>query len=227
MPLLETPELLSTLAIEKLILAENGPSIIKEDFNLCLTSLADQGQVSDCLTDPFQAFSSLNRKISREEALHQQYPTFSKSQLAQLFTSYWTDDIDLVFFYDCPQTGAQGHLNINGLNLSLEPALPLASWLSGIDSKVLAGRALFERTFQERKELINSLLKSKMSESSPVRVILSYTPEMTLKDGYVFALIESNNFPFRIALLPIKVLIGNTSWLNEAEYEFEVVDSRY
>jgi hypothetical protein len=46
--------------------------------------------------------------------------------------------------------------------------------LSGIDSKVLAGRALFERTFQERKELINSLVSSKMSESCPVRVLVSH-----------------------------------------------------
>lgn len=182
-PLLETPELLTTLAIEKLILAESGPNIIKENFNLCISSLADQGQISNCLTDPFRAFLTINRNTSREEALHQQYPTFSKTQIGQLFTNYWTDDIDLVFFFECPHSGAQGHLNINGLNLSLEPALPLASWLSGIDSKVLAGRALFERTFQERKELINSLLKSKMSESSPVRVILSYTPEMIMNDG--------------------------------------------
>ncbi len=71
---------------------------------------------------------------------------------------------------------------ISELNLSLEPPLPLARWLSAVDSKVLAGRALFERTFQERKELIHSLLSSKMSESSPVRVLLFHPSLAAIDD---------------------------------------------
>ena len=120
----------------------------------------------------------------RTEYLHQLYPSFTPSQLSELFTIYWSDDVDLAFFYECPKTGAQGHLAISGLNLSLEPPLPLASWLSGIDSKVLAGRALFERTFQERKELIHSLVSSKMSESSPIRVLVSHPSSAPIKVGH-------------------------------------------
>jgi hypothetical protein len=82
-------------------------------------------------------------------------------------------------------TGVQGHITLTGLNLSLEPALPIAGWFSGLDSKALAGRALFERTFRERKELINSLLKLRAGDTSPIRVIVECPTEACLSnDGY-------------------------------------------
>jgi hypothetical protein len=114
----------------------------------------------------------ISRTRTRFNSLHLQYPTFSFSQLKELFTLYWSDDLDIACFFECPVTGVQGHINVTGLNLSLEPALPIASWFSGIDAKVLAGRALFERTFRERKELINSLLKVRVGDSSPVRLLI-------------------------------------------------------
>lgn len=185
-PVLTTPEFQTTLAIERLVLAEAAQKMSTRDYLINLTSLASQGNCSDCITEPFQGFFSSARNSIRKETLHLLYPSFSSVQLAELFTLYWTDDIDLVFFYECPKTGAHGHLSISGLNLSLEPSLPLASWLSGIDSKVLAGRALFERTFQERKELINSLVSSKMSESSPVRVLVFHDSAIEIHSSRYF-----------------------------------------
>ena len=177
----DSPEFATTLAIERLVLAENPIALSAENYEIKVTSIAAKGQCNDCTTAPIQGFLSLSRNLVRKESLHQLYPSFSPSQLSDLFSLYWSDDLDLAFFFDCPKTGKRGHLMISELNLSLEPPLPLASWLSGIDSKVLAGRALFERTFQERKELIQSLLSSTMSESSPIRV-LSFHPSLAAID---------------------------------------------
>jgi hypothetical protein len=178
------PEFITTFAIERLVLAQDQQKLSIPDCSLFFTSLASTFQLSDCSSLPLQALLSKSKNSSKLEALHQQYPTFSLKQLIELFTKYWSDDLDLLFFFEGPDSTMQGHIAITGLNLSLEPPLPLASWLSGLDSKTLAGRALFERTFQERKELINSLLKSKMSDSSPVRVILHFEPEHALNNGY-------------------------------------------
>jgi hypothetical protein len=129
--------------------------------------------------------AQISRTRTRLNSLHQQYPTFTFAQLKELFTLYWSDDLDFTCFFECPVTGVQGHIAVTGVNLSLEPALPIASWFSGIDSKVLAGRALFERTFRERKELINSLLKVRAGDSSPVRILIRCDPVAELSaDGY-------------------------------------------
>jgi hypothetical protein len=177
-----TPEMLTTFAIERLVLAEDPRKLKVPDLNLKISSFASASHTSDCLTRPFQQFLSLSRNTSRLAALHQLYPSFTTEQLTELFTLYWSDDLELVCFYDSPTGEFSGHISVPGLNLSLEPPLPLAGWLSGLDSKTLAGRALFERTFQERKQLISSLLKSKMSESSPVRVMINFTPSAKLSD---------------------------------------------
>lgn len=208
-----TPEFQTTFAIEKFILAEDPSKLSIPDVKVLVTSLAMPSQTNDCLTLPIQSFLASSRNTSRIAALRLQYPSFSTKQLTDLFTLFWSEDFDLVCFYECPDSKIHGHLTISGLNLSLEPPLPLAGWLSGIESKTLAGRALFERTFQERKELISSLLKSKMSESSPVRVMITFAPISTLVDGF--------------AVVPVTVRICNTSWMHLANYEFEVVDRRY
>lgn len=181
-----TPEMLTTFAIERLVLAEDPRKLNAPDLNLQITSCASVAQINDCTTEPFQEFLSLSRNTSRLAALHQLYPSFTPEQLTELFTLYWSDDLELICFYDSPSGDFSGHVSIPGLNLSLEPPLPLAGWLSGLDSKTLAGRALFERTFQERKQLISSLLKSKMSETSPVRVMINCpsSSKLDVDEGY-------------------------------------------
>ena len=166
--------------------------------------------MGSCLTTPFRTFSQICRSRSRLIALHQQYPTMSKEQLTGMFSLYWSDDIDIACFYECP-SGIHGHITITGLTLSLESPLPIESWFSGLDAKALAGRALFERTFRERKELVDSLVKNKLSDSSPVRLILNCNPQVGIgADGFV--------------LVPVQVSIGNTSCTHEAQYNFEAVN---
>lgn len=117
--------------------------------------------------------------------------------------------------------GSHGHVTISGINLSLEPPLPISGWFSGLDPKTLAGRALFERTFRERKELISSLLKSKMGDSSPVRVIVYCDQEVNPdRNGYLKLI-------FRDHILDIRVVVANTSWMHQATYEFEALSKSH
>lgn len=165
----------------------------------------------DSSTTSAQSLIFYTRTLAKLNSLKQQYPGLTVDQLLTFFALYWTDDLDLVLFYNCMEAQFKGHLTLNGLNFSLEPALPIAGWFSGLDEKVLAGRALFERTFRERKELITSLLKSKMSDSLPIRVILKCQADTKLDGDYV--------------VFPVTFLIANTSWMHQVEFDFDVNDA--
>ncbi|KAJ2997083.1 hypothetical protein HDV02_005897 [Globomyces sp. JEL0801] len=202
--LLSTPEFMTTLALERLVLMEDP-----RPMNAPPIPLKDLG-TSDCLSGPLREFLNSSRTLARYRLIHQQYPTLSIPQINELFTLYWSDDLDLAIFYEIPTSNIRGHLMVTGVNLSLEPPLPITDWFSGLDSKTLAGRALFERTFRERKELIASLLKPKMAESSPIRVIIKADKEVTLgENGH--------------CIVPITINIGNTSWMHVADYELDLI----
>lgn len=141
--------------------------------------------------------------------LQKLYPGMSSTQLMDIFTLNLSDDIDIVCFFKSPQNDIIGHTECLGTNLNLGSAIPVAEWFSGFDSKALEGRALFERTFRERKQLITSLLKAKSKSVSPLKVLLNYNPTINLNaNGYCHA--------------HVTFTVVNTSWMHQAEYKFVV-----
>nr|KAJ3420223.1 Trafficking protein particle complex 8 [Polyrhizophydium stewartii] len=213
----QSPEMLTTTAIERLLLQEDPVPLTPPNIELCIRSLGTPRNLSTSKSFPLDSLMHSQRYSARMAHLRQQYPGLSQSQLHQLFTLIWTDDLDLAFFWESPTSQQRGHLALSGINLCLYSPLPVSAWLGHLDAKTLIGRALFSATVRERKALIQSFVKSRGSaggakDSSPVRVIVKTEPQVTLD--------ESGN-----ASVSVFVTLGNTSWMHIAEYAFEAVSS--
>ena len=124
-----------------------------------------------------------SRTSTKLASLLQQYQVLNESQLKSIFPLFWTDDVEMCIFWDLPNSTQWGHLFHSGINTSLEP-LPIASWLSRHDERVLNGKALFETTARERRLLISALLK-KPTEGSPIRIVC-FTSTIAKCREYVF-----------------------------------------
>jgi hypothetical protein len=131
-----------------------------------------------------------------------------------LFPLFWNEDFDLHVLFESGTSDSKilGEKSHFGLNFSLEPILPLESWFSALDSKILAGRSLFEQTHRERNELIASILKSKQHDQSPVIVL----PSASAQEG-------DANYDFVTA--EIKFIICNTSWIHGMKFRFYLVSN--
>eukprot|EP00842_Homolaphlyctis_polyrhiza_P000472 jgi/Hompol1/1425/HPOL_001386-RA len=227
----QSPELITTSAIERLIFQEDSVSLLPQDIQLCVHSLGDPSNMVSATNFPFSSIVHTNRVVNRLAYLSTQYPGLSSQQVAQLFTLYWSDDLDLIFHWETlPQLptavaiGAppasrsmsaavqRGHMSVSGGNLSLYSPLPLAAWFGQLDAKTLAGRALFSATVRERKALVGSLLKARNKESCPVRVLVKCLPDVSL---------DQNGF----CCLDVTIVLGNTSWMHVAEYNLEAISS--
>ena len=212
----ETPEMRTTAAIERLVMMEDAVSFEPPDIKLCVRNLARPGELSSLIPFPTCAMVQQHRYHSRVHSLASQYPGLTLAQLKQMFTLYLTDDMDLVFFWESQSTQSseviRGHVCVTGVNLSLYAPLPLSAWFSNLDAKMLAGRSLFSATVRERKALIHSLIKKKSKELSPVRVLVQAKADVEID-------VDSE------CVLPVTVIIGNTSWMHVAEFVFEVVSN--
>ncbi|KAJ3312147.1 Trafficking protein particle complex 8 [Boothiomyces sp. JEL0838] len=212
--LASSPEFITTFALERMILFEDPKPFNPPEISLLATSIADNRPIIDTKSPIFRYFVRISKNNSRLSSISQHYPVLTKAQIKELFTKYWLSDLDILILYSNHDTSIQGHLSINGFNLSLEQPLPIIGWFSGLDSKTLAGRALFERTFRERKELISSLLKSRAGENSPVRILFQGDNSLDLNSRFEFT-----NDSGGVA--DIKVILGNTSIMHYASYDFE------
>jgi hypothetical protein len=200
----ESPEFLNTFNLERLVLLSDSKKHQPPNLEMTITTIAKEK--INLESKVFQRFEHFERCNTRLEFLQKTYPTFTLFQIKDIFSLYWSDDLMMSLFYTT--NSSKGHVDLECFNVSLEPCLPIIEWFSGLDSKVLAGRALFERTFRERKKLITSLLKSK-TYNSPARVILSVVDSVILSNGFV--------------TVEIVVQVGNTSWMHEVLYEFETL----
>ncbi|KAI8920698.1 ER-golgi trafficking TRAPP I complex 85 kDa subunit-domain-containing protein [Entophlyctis helioformis] len=243
----QTPELVTTTAIERLIYQDAEAKFAPPDIRLVMHSLGAPGQMSSSQQFPLSHMVQSQRFAARLATLASQYPSIPARQLSQLFTLYWTDDLDLLLFWEAPQTGQRGHIAITGTNLNLYSPLPLSAWFGRLDARTLAGRALFSATVRERTQLVTGLLKSRAvgggggggsssgssntgarvssdgasgsgsagsgaKESSPVRVLVKAETDVVLSGG-----------PDGVCVTPIRITLGNTSWMHVAEYTFEAL----
>ncbi|KAI9095614.1 ER-golgi trafficking TRAPP I complex 85 kDa subunit-domain-containing protein [Phlyctochytrium arcticum] len=232
------PEVLTMRAIERLLLGEDPKRLAAPDVDLIVASLAMGTEPAlSCDIHPFRSLALTSRLQWRIQHLITQYPGLTHSQLRDLFTLYFTDDIDLAVVWgtpsDPPNSAASpsspstsidpspariGHHYILGINLGLQA--PLQGLQAGLEplavaAKAAAGRALFESTVREKKALITSLLKSKGVGSSgkdvsPLRVVLK--SEMEYQWDF------NSDKP---CLIPITLTICNTSRANAAKFTLQ------
>ncbi|KAJ1547903.1 Trafficking protein particle complex 8, partial [Nowakowskiella sp. JEL0078] len=178
-----SPEALTTKAIKRLIFGEAQEELKAPPINLHISSVSKSTPVS-CVSSPFRNLSLNSRVQWRSSSLSVQYPGLTPDKLPNLFTLYSTDDVDLALFWDTPSISQSttvpersGHHYVIGINLSLQSPLQIqrigktANAIFAASNKSMA-KALFAATVRERKTLVNSLLKSRVKDISPVRMIM-------------------------------------------------------
>lgn len=118
----------------------------------------------------------------------------SPEKVRNLFSLYYSDDVDLVLFWaisgdngSCGAVGEgttqaptvrRGHQYIMGINLSLQsPLQEIQAKFSGKNMEGIASKALYAATVREKKALVSSLVKSRTKEISPLRIILRSSEE--------------------------------------------------
>ena len=125
----------------------------------------------------------------------EQYPGLKLNQVLQHFTLFFTEDVDIMVFWEIKGQNISGFHHIGGVNLGLQSPLQLQTHLGGKireatlrGEKTLlgGGRSLFASTAREKKQLVENLLKKGGNDSSPIRIIMRY-PECyshDFKKGY-------------------------------------------
>ncbi|KAJ3044711.1 Trafficking protein particle complex 8 [Rhizophlyctis rosea] len=210
-----TPEVLTTKAIERLIVgAEDAPLGAKDlTLDVASLSLVQGGEIVNCAQQPLHGLTYASRLHWRSTQLTTQHPTLNFSQLANLFTLYYTDDVDLsLFWHVTGPDGVQhrGHHYIIGINLALQSPLPLQR-LTQLAASKGASKALFAETVREKKAVVGSLLKTKGKDISPVRIVTRAPVEVKWRFG---------DGP---CVLPITISIHNSSRVNDAQYVLEML----
>ena len=140
------------------------------------------------------------RNFWRISNLLSEYPGLKLNQVVQLFTLYFTEDVDIFVFWQVKEHDISGFHYIGGINLGLQSPLQLQAHLGakireatlrGEKTLLAGGRALFASTAREKKELVNSLMKKTGNDSSPIRIIMVY-PQIyrhNFSEGYTYHLI--------------------------------------
>ncbi|KAJ3087304.1 Trafficking protein particle complex 8, partial [Quaeritorhiza haematococci] len=177
------------------------------------------------------------------------YPGFPAQMLKNIFTLYYTDDVDLALVWEAaPGSGTPtttgipastslssisslasgtaaagvsggpkrcGHHYIMGINLGLQSPLQLQTRfgknVNALQNRI-ASKALYAQTIREKKAVINSLLKSRQKEMSPIRLVLRAPNEVQ----HAFGSKDSK------CIVPVTVVINNGSWMNVASYALEL-----
>ncbi|KAJ3018711.1 Trafficking protein particle complex 8, partial [Thoreauomyces humboldtii] len=224
----QIPEIATMRAIERLLLGEDSMRLNAPDLTLYVSSVAlsDTSLVS-CDTVPFRGLTANSRLQWRLTYLQNLYPGLTVNQLKDLFTFYFTDDVDLSMVWEVaapiaktatsttPTPPTSGHQYVMGINLGMQA--PLQALQAGLEplaaaAKAAAGKALFETTVREKRALITSLLKSRGRDVGPVRVIL----RSDLQCVHDF---EKES----VCIVPITITVRNTSWASVADYSLRVI----
>ncbi|KAJ3220266.1 Trafficking protein particle complex 8 [Dinochytrium kinnereticum] len=205
-------EIATTSAIKSFIYGDDKAEFKPNALTLQASSVSLNGEGLDCKSTTLKNLSLNSRVQWRKHALQSHYPGLSPEKLKSLFTLYYTDDIDIALFWEAPPSGSStvsrlGHHYIIGINLGLQSPLQLHSRFSKSANAILANnKSLYAATIREKKELLNSLLRPKQKDVSPVRILLSS------HDSY------THNFSSGNLQIPISSKLHNTSWNNTVSY---------
>ncbi|KAI8622468.1 hypothetical protein BC830DRAFT_1089319 [Chytriomyces sp. MP71] len=170
-----------------------------------------------CNSIPFSSFAQRSRTIWRNQSLVNQYPGIPASRIPNIFTLYFTDDADIVLFWEAPPLTPGGpprfgHHFIIGINLSLQAPLQLLTRIGKNASHLtFQSRSLYAATVAERKTLIDNLLKPRQKDVSPIRLIL--------ESDKVFAHDFASSGDL---ILQFAARLRNTSWENSVSYSLEL-----
>ncbi|KAJ3129473.1 Trafficking protein particle complex 8 [Nowakowskiella sp. JEL0407] len=227
-----SPEALTTNAVKNLIFGKSAKLKDVPPLQMIVSSLNKENPIS-CVSNPTAIFSQNSRVQWRVSSLSAQYPGLLPEKLPELFTLYYTDDIDLAIFWTSqpnntlsptntatptsPTPIKNGHHYIIGINLSLQSPIQLqrigktSNAIISAANKTMA-KALFEATVRERKQLVTSLLKMKGKDVSPVRVVMKVDSEVDFGN-------KSQ------CILPFTICLRNTSWVNAADYTLDLLPS--
>ncbi|KAJ3184112.1 Trafficking protein particle complex 8 [Gaertneriomyces sp. JEL0708] len=206
-----SPEMITMRAIEGLLLGDEHQTFRPPDLTMRLSNIALYGKSHRCLSAQFRAMSTASRMQHRISQLSSQYPALTPSQLKDVFTLYFTDDVDISILWsadDGPRR-IQGDHHIMHINLGLQG--PLQGMQVGLEplaklAKERAGKALFAETVREKRALISSLLKN-TGAGTPVRVIVTGTDGIWAEGP---------------CLLPVTIAICNTSGANRVKYSLSL-----
>ncbi|TPX46164.1 hypothetical protein SeMB42_g03809 [Synchytrium endobioticum] len=215
----QSPEYMSLSAIINLITTENAKAIDPGNMSLKLSSIplnSSQSSIASTST-PLQGLTANARMHYRVSALSAQYPMLTKDKLKDLFTSYVSDEVDLILFWrlqdPTSQKLRQGHLYLFGVSLSTQNSMPFDVLLSKeANSMGFTSKALFAQTVRERRAFVNSLLKAKQKEVCPIRV--GVHSEADFKHDF-----KNGSF----CVIPVDVVVRNSSWMNRAHFVLELI----
>ncbi|KAI8855195.1 ER-golgi trafficking TRAPP I complex 85 kDa subunit-domain-containing protein [Chytridium lagenaria] len=204
-----------TSAIKSFIYGNEGVEFNPNTIALQASSVSLDGGAIDCRSSTLKTLSLNSRVQWRRHALSSQYPGISPEKLKSLFTLYFTDDVDIALFWEAPASGNAtsrlGHHYIIGINLGLQSPLQLHTRFAKSANAILANqKSLYAATLREKKELLNSLLRPKQKDVSPVRFLLSSL------DYFV------HDFNKGMLQICITSKLHNTSWNNVVSYFLEM-----
>ncbi|KAJ3109249.1 Trafficking protein particle complex 8 [Phlyctochytrium planicorne] len=206
----------TTNAVKAFIYGDESVSQPYIPLNLRASSVSLDGNFVDCSSPNLQNLSLNSRVQWRKHSLNSHYPGIPSEKLRKMFTLYYTDDIDIALFWEAPPTHSEtltkfGHHYIIGINLGLQFPLQLHSKVPKNLNEILAGnKSLYAATIKEKKDLIQSLLRPKQKDVSPVRFLLA--------SDFVY----THNFSTGSLQVPIKSRLHNTSWSNPISYNLEM-----
>ncbi|KAI9345284.1 ER-golgi trafficking TRAPP I complex 85 kDa subunit-domain-containing protein [Obelidium mucronatum] len=211
-----SPEQSTTEAIVNFIINENQP-FVPSPVDLNISNVALQNEQVVCNTAPFNTFCIQSRSTWRAQSLAMHYSALPAERLSSIFTLYFTDDADIVLFWEAPPlvpggSPRFGHHFIIGINLSLQSPLQLLARIGKNASNLtFQSRSLYAATVSERKTLIDGLLKPKQKDVSPIRLILE--SERNFADDFE----NSGDL-----ILSFSARLRNSSWENTVSYSLEL-----
>ena len=206
----ESPEIATTGKIERLLQTGEILKFKKNNVSAKVKSFpVDFRLVVDCSSSPISHFIQESRIATRYRSLQSQYSNIPSETLKQLFPSVWSDDLDIIFFFQTADDQRQGLIAMPGINLYSESALPFEEWISGINLKALLGRSLFQKTHEDKGEFIKSLFKRRGAGMSPLQVAIRPINETLAKS---FA--EDIDFT-----------LSNNSWMGSLTYDLQINSS--
>jgi hypothetical protein len=200
----DLPEYVTTKSIEGLIVGDDRSQFTPPALNLCASTViippgpsfttTSVPESAQCDIQPFKQLSLNSRNQWRTQSLTAHHPGIQPGRFRDLFTLYYTDDVDIALLWEAPPLASAnasasnaslnrqphqpspriGHHYIIGINLGLQAPLQLQLHFGKNANNLPAPntRSLYAATIRERKMLIESLLKQRQKDVSPVRLLM-------------------------------------------------------